>query len=45
MVSHGELRVAGLGDLLGSLLQTPWRVGENQDKPRDIHGEIFLPSF
>lgn len=37
--SRGQL---GLGEPPVLPLQTPWRVDENQEKPRDFHGEIFL---
>lgn len=42
MVSQRELGTAGLGEPPVLPLQTPWRVDENQEKPRDFHGEIFL---
>lgn len=42
MVSHRELEATGLGELRMFLLQTLWRVGENQDKPQDFHSENFL---
>lgn len=45
MISYRELGAAGLGEPPVFPVQTPWRIGENRDKPQDFHGEIFLPSF